>query len=82
MGITLSILFYGLYAVCSPALLEALNECMVERYVLGDGLDDGPLSCHVTYGPLAHPGAAQTENVTAGGRERERESSEIQWVNV
>ncbi|KAG9334622.1 hypothetical protein JZ751_007445 [Albula glossodonta] len=37
-----------------PALPEALDECLVQRGVLGDGLDDGAVSCHMTDGPLPH----------------------------
>ena len=49
--------------VYPPALSEALDECLVQRCILGDGLHDGAVSCHVSDCPLAHVRAAQTEDV-------------------
>lgn len=51
--------------MCSylPALLEALNERLVERCILRDGLDDVAFNCHVANSPLAHSCAAQTKDI-------------------
>lgn len=51
-----------------PALPEALNECLVKRCILGDGLDNATFSGHVTNSPLTHSCAAQTEDIAV--RER------------
>lgn len=56
--------------VCSPALALAQKERQVKRRILRDGLRDVTLVGHVTDGPLAHPGATQTEDVAkANGNE-------------
>lgn len=46
-----------------PALPEALNEGLVERCILGNGLDDAPFNSHMANSPLAHSCAAQAEDI-------------------
>ena len=52
--------------VDSQSLSVSINECLAERLVLRDGLEDGAFLGHIAYGPLAKTGAAQTEDVTMG----------------
>lgn len=49
----------------SQSLSVSINEGLEERFVMGDGLQDVPVSCHVADRPLAQPSAAQPENVAA-----------------
>ena len=51
--------------VCLQSLSVAINECLTERLVLRDGLENGAFLRHVAYGPLPQASAAQTEDVTA-----------------
>lgn len=48
-----------------PALLKALNEWLVERCILGNGLDDAPFNRHMANSPLAHSCAAQAKDIAA-----------------
>lgn len=47
----------------SQSLSVSINEGLEEGFVVGDGLQDVPVSRHVADGPLAQPGAAQPEDV-------------------
>lgn len=55
----------------SQSLSVSINEGLEEGFVMGDGLQDVPISCHVADGPLAEPSAAQPEDVAESQRERE-----------
>lgn len=59
-----------------PALLEALNECLVDRCILGNGLDDAPFNRHMANSPLAHSCAAQAEDIAG------REGSQISHLDI
>lgn len=45
------------------SLSISVNESLEEWFVMGDGLQDVPISCHVSDRPLAQPSAAQPEDV-------------------
>lgn len=47
----------------SQSLSVSINEGLEEWFVMGDGLQDVPISCHVADSPLAQPSAAQPEDV-------------------
>ena len=51
-----------------PYLLQSLsgsiNQCLTERLILRDCLEDGPLGGDIADCPLAHTGTAQPEQVT------------------
>lgn len=46
------------------SLSVSINEGLEEWFVMGDGLQDVPISCHVADCPLAQPSAAQPKDVT------------------
>lgn len=46
------------------SLSVSINEGLEKWFIMGDGLQDVPISCHVADGPLAEAGAAQPEDVT------------------
>lgn len=48
----------------SQSLSVSINEGLEEWLVMGDGLQDVPISRHVADCPLAQPSAAQPEDVT------------------
>lgn len=56
----------------SQSLSVSINEGLEEWFVMGDGLQDVPVSRHVADCPLAQASAAQPEDVA----EREREKAE------
>ena len=49
--------------VYSQSLPVAVDESLEQRLVVGDGLQDVAVRCDVADGPLAQPGAAQSEDV-------------------
>lgn len=57
------------------AFPAAIDECLEERFVVGDGLQDVPISSDIAYGPLAQARAAQPKDVTTQ-TERQREKQE------
>lgn len=48
----------------SQSLSVSINEGLEEWLIMGDGLQDVPISCHIADCPLAEPSAAQPEDVT------------------
>lgn len=52
----------------SQALLVPVDQGLEQGLVLRDGLQDAPVLGHVADGPLAQPGAAESENIA--GKER------------
>lgn len=42
---------------------EAVDECLEEGFIVGNGLQDIPVCSHVADGPLAQTSAAQPEYV-------------------
>lgn len=51
------------------AFSETINEGLEERLIMGNGLENIPIGCHVTDGPLAQSSATQSEDIT-GEREK------------
>lgn len=43
---------------------EAVDQGLEERFIVGNGLEYVSICGHITDGPLAQPGAAQSEYVT------------------
>lgn len=57
----------------SQALPAAVDQGLEQRLVVRDGLQDVAVAGDVADGPLAQPGAAQSEDVAVEERGRERE---------
>lgn len=52
------------------AFPAAIDECLEEWFVVGDGLQDVPISSDIADGPLAQARAAQPEDVTTEREEQ------------
>ena len=47
------------------SLSVSIDQCLAERLVLRNGLENGAFLCDVADGPLPKPSATQTEDITA-----------------